>query len=90
MNNITIIGVLASIGTGISLVPQLFKIIKEKKAEGISVAMLAVLLVGNGLWIYYGVLKSDLIIIISNSFSFLVNLIISVLKFRYKEESRSN
>ena len=84
MNLITIIGILASIGTGTSLVPQLLKIIREKKAEGVAVGMLTVLIVGNGLWVYYGVLKEDWIIIISNSCSVAMNLAIMMLKFIYK------
>jgi MtN3 and saliva related transmembrane protein len=69
MNFITIIGILASVCTAISLVPQLVKLLKEKKAENISLLMLAVLFAGVGLWIYYGILKKDFIIIVSNSFS---------------------
>lgn len=82
---ITTVGVLASAGTATSLIPQLVKIIKEKKAEGVSVGMLLVLIIGNALWVYYGILKDDWIIIISNSFSLLLNLTISSLKLYYKK-----
>lgn len=87
MDFITLIGVLASIGTGTSLVPQLVKIIKEKKAGDISLLMLAVLFAGLGLWIYYGCLKKDWVIIVSNSFSLLVNSCIVVLTIRYKKNN---
>jgi len=84
MNIITIIGILASICTAISLVPQLIKLLKEKKAQNISLLMLAVLFAGVGLWIYYGILKKDFIIIVSNSFSLLVNAMLAGLTIKYK------
>jgi MtN3 and saliva related transmembrane protein len=40
------VGIVAGILTGVSLLPQLIKIIKEKKANSISFGMLAVLLAG--------------------------------------------
>jgi MtN3 and saliva related transmembrane protein len=84
MNLITINGVLASIFTGISLLPQLLKIIKRKKAGSVSLLMLATLLIGLILWVVYGILKNDYIIIISNGFSLIVNIITSVLTLKYK------
>jgi MtN3 and saliva related transmembrane protein len=85
MKLITIIGVLASILTAISMMPQLIKIIKEKEAESVSLGMLAVLFGGLSMWIWYGFLIHDLIIIISNCFSALVNIVTVVLTIRYKK-----
>lgn len=86
MEFITIIGVIASVCTAVSLVPQLLKLLKEKKAENISLGMLAVLFVGLACWVYYGFLKKDLIIIISNCFSFLVNLALAGFAIKYKKK----
>lgn len=80
----TLIGTGASIFSATSLIPQLIKIIKEKKAEDISLAMLGVLFTGLTLWVWYGFLKNDLIIIISNSFAALINFIIGILTIHYK------
>jgi len=41
-----VIGIIAGICTGVSLLPQLIKIIKEKKADDISWFMLFILLTG--------------------------------------------
>jgi MtN3 and saliva related transmembrane protein len=84
-NLVSIFGIIASVGTGMSMVPQLTKLIKEKKAENISLFMLLVLFVGLGCWIVYGVLKADWIIIISNSFSFIVNVVLTFLTIKYKK-----
>lgn len=78
------VGIGSGIFTAFSLLPQLYKIVKEKKAEDISYLMLFILLTGIGGWIWYGVLKNDYPIIITNSFSFIVNIIIIFFSVRYK------
>jgi MtN3 and saliva related transmembrane protein len=79
------IGIAAGVCTSISMLPQLVKIIKTKKADDISYGMVVVLLVGVAAWIWYGVLRSDYPIIITNSFSLLVNLLVLVFSLRYKK-----
>jgi MtN3 and saliva related transmembrane protein len=83
------IGAAAGICTALSLLPQLFKIIKEKKAEDISYFMLFILLAGLGGWIWYGILKKDYPIIITNGFSFIVNLLIIGFSKKYKGKRRA-
>ena len=78
------IGIAAGVLTGVSLLPQLFKIIKEKKADSISFGTLAVLLAGLCVWIVYGILKNDYPIIVTNSFSLVTNIIIVILTKKYK------
>lgn len=80
------VGIAAGIGTAVSLIPQLIKIIKEKKADDISYFMLFFLLSGLGGWIYYGILKNDLPLIITNSFSFIANLLIIGFAIKYKRK----
>lgn len=90
MNNILlnplIIGTAAGIFTATSMLPQLIKMIKKKKAEDVSVGMLAVLIAGIGLWIYYGALKKDLPVLITNCFSLTVNLALLFFSIKYKEK----
>jgi MtN3 and saliva related transmembrane protein len=80
------IGIVAGICTAISMLPQLIKIIKEKKAEDISLIMLLILLTGVGGWAWYGVMKEDYPIIVTNSFSFLLNLLIIFFSRKYKKK----
>lgn len=82
----TYIGVAAGICTSVSLLPQLIKIIREHKAEDISIVMLVILLAGLALWIWYGITKGDYPIIITNSFSFVVNSLIIFFAIRYKKK----
>ena len=88
MQSETWIGLAASICTGVAMLPQLIKTFKEKKAGDISYLMLAVLIVGLAIWIWYGVVKEDWIIIISNAFSLLINMLIVALNVLYKQKER--
>jgi MtN3 and saliva related transmembrane protein len=85
MNFTSVIGISASVFTALSLLPQLVKMMKEKKSDDISIGMLIVLLIGLGLWIYYGFLIKDWIIIISNSFSLIINLVTIGLSLKYSK-----
>jgi MtN3 and saliva related transmembrane protein len=80
----TLIGIGASIFTGIALLPQLIKIIKEKDAGGVSPLMLISLFIGLVLWVIYGCYKNDWIIILANGFALLVNTAIAVLALYYR------
>jgi MtN3 and saliva related transmembrane protein len=88
MQSETWIGLAASICTGIAMLPQLIKTFKEKKPGDISYMMLAVLMVGLAIWVWYGFVKEDWIIIISNAFSLLINLLIVSLNVFYKQQKK--
>ena len=80
------IGICAGILTSVSTVPQLIKIIKEKKAEDVSVGFLLVLILGLILWIWYAFEKNDIILLMANAFSVLVNLAVLFFKYRYSKQ----
>jgi MtN3 and saliva related transmembrane protein len=83
--NAQLVGIVSSVLTAVSMLPQLIKVIREKDAENVSIVMLSVLLAGLAMWIYYGVLIKDLIIIVSNSFSVLLNVVLLFCAFRFKK-----
>jgi MtN3 and saliva related transmembrane protein len=80
------IGIIAGIFTASSLLPQVIKTLKEKKAEEVSIVMLLVLQAGIILWIIYGVMRSDMPIIITNAFSLLINIVMVVLRIKYRKK----
>lgn len=85
MKFIDILGLVAGICTSASLVPQLVTTIKKKKAQDVSLAMFIVMLTGNALWIYFGIDKSELSIILTNCFALLLNIAMVFFKFKYKD-----
>jgi MtN3 and saliva related transmembrane protein len=80
------VGIVAGIFTGLSLLPQLIKLIRDKKAEDISLFFLFILFCGLGLWIWYGTLREDVPIIVTNAFSLVINSLIIVLGIKYKKK----
>ena len=78
------VGLFAGICTAISLLPQLVKIIREKKANAISYGMLSILMLGLISWIAYGVIKTDFPIIITNGLSLALNILIVIFTIKYK------
>jgi len=90
-NNFTeVVGLTAGICTALSLLPQIIKIVKEKKAQDISLFYLIVLLCGLTLWTYYGFLKEDVPIIATNIFSMVLNIIVIILGSIYKRKENDS
>ncbi|HAP96206.1 SemiSWEET transporter [Epilithonimonas hominis] len=85
--DIEVLGLVAGGITSVAMMPQLIKVIKEKNAEDISVVMLLVLITGLSLWIWYGILQNELPIILSNSFSVLVNITLLICCMMFKKKS---
>ena len=80
MHWITIIGLLAAACTTIAFLPQVIKTVKTKKTNDISRLMYVVLTTGIFLWVVYGLLTIDLPIILANSITFVLALIVLMLK----------
>jgi MtN3 and saliva related transmembrane protein len=65
----SLIGAAAAFCTTISYVPQLKKCWTTGQADDLSLKMLLLLAMGLSLWIAYGVLRSDLVIVAANAVS---------------------
>lgn len=84
----TIIGTVAGILTSASMLPQLVKVIRTKETSDLSAVTIIVLLAGVSLWVYYGILKNELPLIVSNAFSVLVNLTLLVCMAAFRNGER--
>ena len=82
-----VVGVAAGVFTSASMLPQVIKMVREKKASQVSVLMIIVLILGISLWIWYGILKNDKPIIFTNVFSLLVNIFMAGCKFKYRNNT---
>jgi len=87
MNYIDIIGLFAGTCVTISVIPQILKVWKTKKVKAISLKTFSILTFGIAVWIVYGILKKDLPIIITNSISFCLNLLMVYFIIYYEKES---
>ena len=82
MDYITIIGLSAAVMGGISLFPQLLKVLKTKSTKDISREMFLLLAGSIFLWLIYGILLKDVPIIIANFFGLIQALIILFFKIK--------
>ena len=81
-----ILGIVAGILTSVAMLPQLIKVLKEKNVEDISWLMSAILITGLSLWVWFGILKEEWSIILSNGFAVLVNVVLLLCLFKYREK----
>lgn len=68
----TLIGLVAALCTTASYFPQLKKCWETRSAGDLSLKMFGVLAFGIALWVLYGFLQNDIIIVIANAVSFLL------------------
>jgi MtN3 and saliva related transmembrane protein len=89
LDYITIIGLAAAATGGISLFPQVLKVLKTKSTKDISREMILILAVSIFLWLVYGILLKNLPIIIANFFGFIQALIVLFYKIKNQIKARS-
>jgi MtN3 and saliva related transmembrane protein len=82
MDLITAVGGVAAFCTTASYFPQLRKCWQTGQSDDLSLRMLLVLWLGVALWIIYGILKADWIIIAANSVS--IALLCGILFFKLR------
>ena len=90
LNIYDIIGYIATFLTVITGIPQLFKIIKTKKSNDISLHTFIILFIAQMLWIIYGFYKIDVQIIITNVLSGFITLYIIYISCYYNNTLHNN
>lgn len=78
-----VVGAIAAILTTIAWLPQIVKILRERKTSDISLGTNAALATGISLWIVYGFAIGSLPVILSNSVTLVFILAIVGLKLRF-------
>ena len=83
MDIVNILGFLAGTLTTLSLLPQTIKSLKTKHTDDISLAMFVMLALGIVLWLIYGILLKAAPLILANSISLVLILMLIGLKLRH-------
>lgn len=83
MELVTIIGYSAGAVTALTFLPQVIKTWKERSAKDVSMLMFIIAAVNEVLWIAYGVLKDDWVIIVTNVIMLVMSTAMIYLKLRY-------
>lgn len=84
MDYAQIIGSVAGILTTMSFVPQVVQVVKTKQTRDISLLMFLLFITGIFCWLIYGILMQSLPIILANTFTGALALVILFYKLRYK------
>ncbi len=83
MDFTTTVGIAAAFCTTVSYYPQLKKCWDTGSAGDLSLKMFIILAGGIALWVLYGFLKSDFVIVTANAISFA--LLMGILYFKLRE-----
>ncbi|WP_051190356.1 SemiSWEET family sugar transporter [Kaistella palustris] len=84
--NPEIIGFVAGGLSSALFIPQIIKILKEKSAEEISLLTCIIGIVSSGLWLWFGLEKSHISMIVTNGIAVAATAILLALKLNYTEE----
>ena len=84
MDSTTILGYTASAVTVFTFLPQVIKTWKEKSAKNVSLLMFIIAIANEILWIAYGVMRDDMVIILTNIVMMCMASFMIFLKLRYK------
>jgi MtN3 and saliva related transmembrane protein len=81
-----VIGITAGILVLSSFIPQLRKAYKTKRMLDVSIYLMALIASGMFLWVIYGIIRRDPVIIVTNASGFILNIILMILKLRYDKQ----
>ena len=84
MTGVDILGYAAGAITSLTFLPQVIKTWKEKSAKDISLLMFVIAAINEVMWIAYGALLNNWVIILTNVIVLVMSLTMIYLKFRYK------
>jgi len=83
MTGIEILGYTAGAITSLTFLPQVIKTLKEKSAKDVSMMMFIIAVVNQTMWVVYGALLSNWVIILTNAVILSMSLTMIILKLRY-------
>jgi MtN3 and saliva related transmembrane protein len=78
-----IIGTIAGMLVLLSFIPQIMKAYKTKKMLDLSPHLMILIASGMFLWVIYGFIRSELVIIGTNVAGFALNITLLIMKLRY-------
>ena len=78
------IGFFAAFCTTIAFLPQALKVWKTKSTKDISLYMFVIFTIGVLSWLVYGIVISDLPIILANAITLILSIFILLFKLKYK------
>jgi MtN3 and saliva related transmembrane protein len=81
-----VIGITAGTLVLSSFIPQLHKAYNTKRMADVSIYLMSLIASGMFLWVVYGIIRNDPVIIVANASGFILNIILMILKLRYDKQ----
>lgn len=85
MQWIDYVGLFGALLSSITFVPQVVKAWKTKSVGDLSIWMIFILLGNVSTWLFYGVVKNDIAIIVANTIILLLSLLMLYFKLYFKK-----
>ena len=82
--SLDILGWIAGTLTTIAFFPQLLKTWTTKSAKDVSLVMMITFCIGVFLWLLYGLTINAMPVVVTNSITLILSLLILILKIRYR------
>lgn len=83
MTTVEVLGYTAGALTTLTFLPQVIKTVKEKSAKDVSLNMFLIAAANQILWIIYGILQNDKVIILTNVLILILSLTMIFLKLKF-------
>ncbi len=77
----TVLGLFAGACTTLSFLPQVIRTLRTRHAGDLSAAWLLIFSVGTATWLIYGILRSDVAVAAANGVTFVLVMMLVVVKF---------
>jgi MtN3 and saliva related transmembrane protein len=83
--SITLLGIIAGIFTCSAFIPQVTRAYRTKSVKDLSWGLAIFYLIGVSLWLTYGIMIHDTVIIVANAFSLLSASLLIIAKIKYRK-----
>lgn len=83
MTGVQVLGYSAGFITALTFLPQVIKTWKEKSAKDISLYMFVIAFINEIMWLAYGILRNDWVIISTNAVMLVMSGVMIMLKLKY-------
>ena len=85
LSGVDVLGYVAGLITAFTFLPQVLKTWKTKSAKDVSLAMFVIALTNQILWLAFGILREDPVIIITNAVMLVMTTLMISLKLKYNK-----
>ncbi|MFZ1387230.1 MAG: SemiSWEET transporter [Thiolinea sp.] len=87
MTSLDLLGLVASVFTTSSFIPQVWRTWQTRDVSGISLPTYLIITIGLALWLVYGILRGDMPLIVANAVMVILTGTITVMKVVFSKQA---